>query len=251
MKFSVCVESVFDGCDFAESMKEIKNAGIDTIEFWTWDNKNIEAIKSEKESLGINIAGFCTKYFNLVNPDNREQYLSGLKESIEIAKRLNVTKLITQVGDEIKDVSREAHNKSIIDGLKACAPILEESGVTLLAEPLNTFVDHIGYYLYSSGECAEIIRTVNSPNVKMLFDIYHQQIMEGNLISNITKYFDCIGHFHAAGNPGRNEIYKGEINYKNIFEAIDSLGYKGFMGLEYFTKENPTQTIKDILSYLS
>ena len=234
MNFSVCVDAVFNGNDFIEAMKMIKHAEIDTIEFWSWGNKDIKEIRAAKESLGMQVFAFCTKCLNLVNPDHRELYLEGLLESVEIAKELGSSHIITTVGDEIPNMSREEQHKSIINGLKACLPILEQNGITLLVEPLNIIVDHAGYYLYSSSECADIIRSVNSPKVKMLFDIYHQQITEGNLIFNITEYFDCIGHFHAAGNPSRNELYKGEINYRNIFKKIDSLGYKGYIGLEYF-----------------
>lgn len=124
-----------------------------------------------------------------------------------------------------------------MEGLKACVPYLEESGITLVVEPLNVRVDHAGYYLYSSDEAAGIMREVGSPYVKMLFDIYHQQITEGDLIRRIREYIPYIGHFHAAGNPGRHELYDGEIDYRKVFAAIGETGYDGYIGLEYFPED--------------
>lgn len=128
------------------------------------------------------------------------------------------------------------------------APFLEEAGVTLVVEPLNILVDHPGYYLYSSEEAFQIIDEVGSPNVKVLFDIYHQQIMEGNLISRIQRNINKIGHFHAADNPGRHELYMGEIQYLNVFRAIEETGYRGYIGFEYFPLEEPLSGIWKILN---
>ena len=155
-----------------------------------------------------------------------------------MAKELGCKFLISQVGDELEGVSREDQHNSIVDGLKVCAPMLEEEGITLVIEPLNTHVNHKGYYLYSSHEAFEIVDKVGSGNVKVLYDIYHQQIMEGNLISTIRNNIDKIGYFHAAGNPGRNELYYGEINYMEVLKAIRETGYNGYIGLEYFPKDD-------------
>ena len=116
----------------------------------------------------------------------------------------------------------------------------------LVIEPLNTYVDHAGYYLWSSDEAFQIVGEVNSPNIKVLFDIYHQQIMEGNIIPRIRKNINSIGHFHAAGSPGRHELDSGEINYPNIFEAIGEAGYTGYIGLEYFPLKDAVEGLKKL-----
>jgi hydroxypyruvate isomerase len=108
-------------------------------------------------------------------------------------------------------------------------------------------VNHKGYYLATSAEGFEVIREVGSPAVKLLFDIYHQQITEGNLIANIRAGIDLIGHFHTADNPGRNELGTGEINYRNVFKAIEETGYQGF-GLEYAPIADPAETLKGALA---
>jgi hydroxypyruvate isomerase len=247
VKFSVCVDALFGGKDFIESASKVKKVGIGTIEFWQWWDRDIESIAMAKNRLGIEIWGFCTKFISLTDSLAREEYIEGIRESIAVAQKLGAKHLITQVGNEIQGISRGEQHKSIVEGLKACAPLLEGADITLVFEPLNTLVDHKEYYLHSSEEAFEICDEVCSNNIKVLFDIYHQQIMEGNLISTITKNIHKIGHFHAAGNPGRNELDSGEINYKEIFKAIKNSNYKGYMGLEYFPKDDVVLGLKKLI----
>ncbi|MFR8975941.1 MAG: TIM barrel protein, partial [Eubacteriales bacterium] len=120
-----------------------------------------------------------------------------------------------------------------VAALKEAKPILERYGVTIMIEPLNTLVNHPGYYLWSAVEGFEIVREADHPLVKVVYDIYHQQVMEGNIIPNITNNLDCIAHLHSAGHPGRHELQYGESDYNVIFRAVDEAGYKGCCGLEY------------------
>lgn len=246
MKVSICVDAVYIGKDFVESLKEINSCGVKAFEFWTWWDKDLKAIKAVKEELGLEVVAFCTKFVSLVDASKREEYISGLKESIEAAKFMGCKTLISQVGNDIGS-PRAEQRKNIVDGLKACVPLLEEAGITLVLEPLNIYVDHAGYYLYSSQEGFDIVDTVGSKNVKLLFDLYHQQIMEGNLIRNCTGNIGKIAHFHAAGNPGRHELCIGEVNYAEVFKAIDVAGYEGYVGFEYFPVEEPAKGIKAFL----
>lgn len=144
MKLSVCVEALFNGWDITEGMKAIKEAGVDAFEFWGWWGKDLDEIKRAKEELGLNIAAFCTRMISLVDSTLREDYIKGLKETIEVARYLGCNKLITQVGNELGDVDRGQQRRNLVDGLKTCSPILEDAGITLLVEPLNTLVDHKG-----------------------------------------------------------------------------------------------------------
>ncbi len=128
--------------------------------------------------------------------------------------------------------------------IKQASKIVEEGNIILVLEPLNTLVDHPGYFLDSAKEGAKIIREINHPNIRLLYDIYHMQIMEGNIISTIEKNVDIIGHFHAAGVPGRHELYLGELNYLNIIKRIDELGYEGYIGLEYFPSIDSEESLR-------
>jgi hydroxypyruvate isomerase len=250
MKLSVCIDALFRGKSLEESMREVKAAGVDTIEFWGWWNKDLACLLKLKEEFGINISAICTKFVSLTDSTKRQEYLDGLQESIVAAKALGCRALITQVGSELSDVARDKQHESIVQGLNACVSLLEEADITLLIEPLNVLVDHKGYFLYSSEEAFRIIEEVGSTKVKVLFDIYHQQISEGNLIQRITKNIDKIGHFHAAGNPGRHELTTGEINYAEIIKAIKSTNYSGFLGLEYFPTKDTAEGIKEVVQMI-
>ncbi|MDQ0058974.1 hydroxypyruvate isomerase [Paenibacillus harenae] len=128
--------------------------------------------------------------------------------------------------------------------MRLAAPIAEEAGITLLLEPLNTAVDHPGYLLTSSSEAFNLIELVNSDHVKVLFDIYHQQITEGNLIRSMLGNLQSIGHLHAAGCPGRHELQFGEIHYANVIQALRSAGYSNYFGLEFFPSAQPSQGLE-------
>ncbi|MCA0757373.1 TIM barrel protein [Paenibacillus sp. N4] len=240
-KISISLEAVFTGRDFIKSMEAIKSIGINAFEFWSWWDKDLVRIQAAKESLGLDLAAFATRFISLADPAQRSAYIAGLRESIAVARRMNCPTLISQVGNELPGVPRAVQHQSIVEGLKQAALYCEEAGITLVVEPLNTVVDHPGYYLYSSDEAFRIIDEVGSPYVRVLYDIYHQQIMEGNLIARIQKNIDKIGHFHAAGNPGRHELYIGEINYIDVFRAIAETGYSKYVGFEYFPLGDPLQ----------
>lgn len=238
MIFSVCLETLFRGMDPTASMPLVRKAGLNAIEFWSWWNKDLVRMKKDKEALGLEVAAFCTRFVSLVDDSRHAEYLTGLKESVAAARDLGCSTLISTVGQDT-ELGRDLQHANLVKGLKACLPVLEEAGVTLVIEPLNLLVDHMGYYLSSSDEAFQIIDEVGSPSVKVLFDIYHQQITEGHLISRISRNIHKIGHFHAAGNPGRHELDLGEINYPAVFKAIDDLGYKGYVGLEYVPTGDP------------
>ena len=233
MKISVCIESVFQGMDSLAALEQVRAAGFGAFEFWNWQNKDMEKLAQKKAALGLHCVCFCTKSFELTDPDKRDTFLEGLKESVLQAKQLIVPFLITQSGMDT-GAERKLQRRNICESLKAAAPLLEASGVTLLLEPLNGKIDHAGIYLESSDEGFEILETVGSPHIKLLFDVYHQQITEGDVIRRMISHIDQIGHVHCAGNPGRHELDSGELNYKGIFRALDKAGYQGYAGIEYF-----------------
>tara|TARA_B110001450_G_C17460637_1_gene416064 strand:- start:269 stop:766 length:498 start_codon:yes stop_codon:yes gene_type:complete len=121
---------------------------------------------------------------------------------------------------------------NVVESLKMASGILEPHGITMVLEPLN-FRNHPGLFLSESPQAYEICKAVNSPSCKILFDIYHQQIQEGNLIPNIEACWDEIAYFQIGDNPGRNEPNTGEINYKNIFKYIHQREYNGILGMEH------------------
>jgi len=246
---SVCFDAVFEGMPVQQAIEQVAKSGIGAIEFWGWWDKDLSVIEAAKKQHDLNISACCTKFVTLVDPSKRAEYLQGLEESIEAAIRLECPTLISQVGNFRPGVPREEQHQALVDGLKEAAPMLEAAGVTLVIEPLNELIDHKGYYLVRSEEAFEIIDEVGSDRVKVVFDIYHQQISEGQLIANITANIDKIGHFHAAGNPGRHELTVGELHYPSIFDAIRETGYLGYVGLEYWPKHDPVTGLREVASW--
>jgi len=250
LKVSLCTEMIFGGEPLHDILPIVKEAGYEAIEFWGWGNKDINALERSMDKTGLALAAFCTKNNVLVDAAERANYISGLKETLPIAKRLGCRTLLTTVGQSLDGVPAEAQTESIIAGLRAAAPLAEEAGVTMVLEPLNILVDHRGYFLDRSDAGFNILKEVGSPNVKLLFDIYHQQITEGNLIQNITANIGAIGHFHSADVPGRHDIGTGEINYANVTKAIVEAGYKDYFGLEYSPLGDRIESIRNALKAL-
>ena len=248
-KPSVCVDAVLGDTSIEEALSMVSAAGIPAFEFWGWWDKDLEAIHSAKERFKLDISACCTKFISLVDPTTRDDYLKGLEESIATARDLGCPTLISQVGDAIPGVDRQVQHQCLAEGLREASSLLKNSGVTLVIEPLNELVDHAGYYLIRSDEAFEIIEEVKDDSIKVVFDIYHQQISEGHLIHNISNNIDHIAHFHAAGNPGRHELTRGEIHYPSIFEAIQKTDYNGYVGLEYWPVDEPIKGLKEVASW--
>ncbi|WP_299675099.1 TIM barrel protein [uncultured Dokdonia sp.] len=162
----------------------------------------------------------------------RDEFLADIKSSIDVAKRVKA-KWMTVVPGHIDLRQNMAYQTAhVIEALKQASAILEPHGITMVLEPLN-FRNHPGLFLSESPQAYQICKAVNSPSCKILFDIYHQQIQEGNLIPNIEKCWDEIAYFQIGDNPGRNEPTSGEINYKNVFKYIHSKGFNGVLGMEH------------------
>ena len=235
LKYSAHLDLFLQDLYVNDRIAKFAELGFPGFELWCWwDEKyNLDEILAAAKKHQLEIAAICTKFITLTDPAFRSEYLAALKDTIRICKKLNCKTIISQVGNELPDKSRKEQKTSLIEGLKESAKILESTGLTLAVEPLNLLVDHAGYFLSTSAEGAEIVQAVNSQSVKMLFDIYHQQITEGNLISNIRKYAPIIGHYHIADHPGRNEPGSGEINYTNVLSAVAETGYNDYIGWEF------------------
>lgn len=171
---------------------------------------------------------------NLTSGDEslREEFLDEIKASVEVAKRVNAKWITVVPGyvDQRKNLQYQTAN--VIESLRRASAILEPHEIIMVLEPLN-FRDHPGLFLTESPQAYQICKAVNSPSCKILFDIYHQQIQEGNLIPNIESAWDEIAYFQVGDNPGRNEPTTGEINYKNVFKFIHSKGFEGIVGMEH------------------
>jgi hydroxypyruvate isomerase len=246
VKLSVCIEMVMGDPVFEDRIAKVAEAGLGYFEFWGWEGKNIEAIRQRAAAAGVSPSVFCVKGASLVDESLRGQFVQGFEETLPVARALGVTTLIATTGNERTDVGRAAQHANVVAALRLAAPLAEAAGVTIVLEPLNVLVDHEGYFLSSSDEGFDIVDEVGSPSVKLLFDIYHQQITEGHVIRRLTANIAKIGHFHVADNPGRHEPGTGELNYARIFEAIEATGYDRFVGLEYSPTASAVETLRAV-----
>ncbi len=243
MKTSVCIEMIYTEVPFFERFEKAARQGFDAVEFWNWDNKDMPAVKQAAQKAGIEIETFQSNLGGtLIHPGHRVNFAAGIQKSLDKAVEMGVSSLFLlsdELGDDrsvrfqFPELSDEEKYQSVLDGLKMLAPLAEKAGVTLMLEPLNILVDHPGYFLKGSAVGFDLVRAVGSPNIRLLFDIYHLQVMEGNIIQKLTSNLDVIGHIHVADVPGRHEPGTGELNYRNIFKALKKANYQGYIGFEY------------------
>jgi len=196
----------------------------------------VEKIRAEAERLGLTTGPFVTGVGSMTaaigDAAFREAGVKKMKEAVEFAKRVNAQCFLMVPGNLAAGVPLEQQTRNVIENLKWCVEPVEPSGKYIVLEPLNPR-DHPGLFLTRMAQAVEICRAVNSPACKIVDDIYHQQITEGDLIPNIDKAWEYIGAFHLGDTPGRKEPTTGEINYRNIFKHIHSKGYQGVLCMEH------------------
>ena len=172
---------------------------------------------------------------NLTSGDKElhDEFVQNVKDSIEIAKRVNARWMTVVPGhvDLKKEMAYQTAN--VIEALRRASKLLEPHDLIMVLEPLNWWTNHAGQFLTEIPQAYEICRAVDSPSCKILFDIYHQQISEGNLLPNMDKSWNEIAYFQIGDNPGRKEPTTGEINYLNVFKHIHSKGFNGILGMEH------------------
>ncbi|MCE9558440.1 MAG: TIM barrel protein [Armatimonadetes bacterium] len=164
--------------------------------------------------------------------DSLDKFLEECKSSVPVAKRVNAKWMTVVPGMVEPNMDMGYQTANVIDALRKACEIFEPHGLVMVLEPLN-FRDHPGLFLNKMGQGYEVCRAVNSPSCKILMDMYHQQIHEGNLIPNIDRAYSEIGYFQIGDNPGRNEPTSGEVNYGNVFKHIGKKGYTGILGMEH------------------
>jgi hydroxypyruvate isomerase len=198
-----------------------------------------ERIATEVQRFGMMMgpwvlyADFSKTSFVLNHSEVRSFLKTKMEEGIEVARRSGFTTMLMVPGRYDERLHPDYQRSNVIENLKYCAELAEPEGVTIVIEPLNTLRDHPGMYLTAMPQAFQICEAVGSPSVKIVDDLYHQQITEGNLIPNIDACWDQIAAFHVGDNPGRNEPTSGEINFRNIFKHLYERGYKGVICMEH------------------
>ena len=250
-RFSVCVEMVYRPLPFVERIEAVARAGYDAFEFWNWQDKDLEAVEATSRRLGLAVAAFGVSGGTLMDAANHDAYIETTHRAAAWARRLGCPNLIVTTGNEVTGVSRAAQFDVLHRGLERVAAAAADGGVVAVLEPLNTKVDHAGYFLDHAVDAFRLVRDINSSALRVLYDMYHMQIMDGDLIATIEANLDLISHFHVADVPGRHEPGTGEINYAFLFDFIDKLGYSGWIGCEYKPLTNTDAGVGWVRKYLS
>ncbi|MDR1370904.1 MAG: TIM barrel protein [Dysgonamonadaceae bacterium] len=196
-----------------------------------------EKIANEAQRLGLELGQFSLKTWDIPFVSDKSEAAKLIKEKmlagLEIQKRTGINKALIVLGYCDPKLHIEKQTANVIENLRMCCEIVEKNGIELLMEPLNTLVNHPGVFLMRTTQAKMICVAVDHPNCKMVDDLYHQQVTEGNLISNMETCWDYIGSIHIGDNPGRNEPTTGEINYKNIFQYLYDRKYNEVLSCEH------------------
>ncbi len=260
-KLSVRVEPLFPNMPLSRQIEKVAEAGYQGFEFGNWRDADAAAITKLKNKLRLECAcivgnrGVNPKGMGLCDPAERQGFLAEIKASAEAAAHFETTRLVVLTGFKVPGMPRERQRASIVEGLKRAHDVVAAHGVTLIVEPINTLAkveplnpqgdNHANYYLDRTPEAFAIVREVSSPFVKILYDIYHVQIMEGNLIETIRNNIRDIAHFHVGDVPGRHEPGTGEIHYGNVFKAIRETGFREFVAMEYVPSKDAMVTLAE------
>ena len=239
-KFNANLTMLFNEVDFLERFEKAAEAGFTGVEFlfpYRWQvNELVE--RMEKNRLTQVLHNLPAGDWEggergiACLPGREGEFQDGVGRAIEYAKALKCPALNCLAGVMPAGVPEELLKETMLGNMKFAADALEKEGIRLLVEPLNSR-DIPGFYLVSSRKTMELIDELGHQNVFLQYDIYHMQRMEGELINTILSLVDRIGHMQLADNPGRHEPGTGEVNFTNLFKAIDDAGYQGWIGCEY------------------
>ncbi len=228
---------------FDRRLEAAAQAGLPSVqlvaEYVAWDDAEYRRVRQLGRSLKVGFDALVAqpdwrkRPVTLVDPAHRDGFLADLRRALSAAKKLDCPRIILMSGDERPGVPRPLQYSSLIEGLKRGGELAAKENVTLILEPLNSLVNHPGYFLSSGVEGLEAIKQVANPHVKLLFDIYHQQVQEGNIIETLTGNIPHIAVFHVADCPGRHDPGTGELHYANIYRAIAKAGFQGHVAMEY------------------
>lgn len=231
------------GSDLIDQLKFMADVGFRSLEDNNMRTRPIsvqEQIANEMQRLDMAMGVFVAHTIgwsepNITTDDSaaHEEFLREIEESVEVARRVNATWMTVVPGRLHSRLELPYQTANIIEVLKRATDILEPHNLVMVLEPLNPLRDHPEQFLTKTSQAYEICKAVDSPSCKILYDVYHQQITEGNLIPNIDYAWEEIAYFQVGDNPGRNEPTTGEINYTNVFAHLYEKGYEGIIGMEH------------------
>ncbi len=241
MPSNVCVliDVFFPDLPLPQRVERVAALGFRAVETWQGgDAAVMQALGAACRESGVRLAsivmnGPADMRVAPVKSGNRPAFLEQLDRHTDLALAAGCQAGIVTTGNGVPDQSSDVHRACLIECLQAAGDAAGAKGFSLNLEPLNTRVDHPGYYLDDREAALAIVQAVARPNVRLLYDLYHLQVMGGNHLAFILPHLAWIGHFHAAGVPGRHELFESELDYPYVLGKILAAGYTGFIGLEY------------------
>jgi hydroxypyruvate isomerase len=239
-RFAVNVEIWWSKLPLAERVARAAELGFQGIEFWPWRGKDLAELERATKDRGVSVAQFTGWGFEpaLCDPANHARAVEEVREACAAARRLACPMLTIVAGNDRPGMTRDEMHAHVIAGLKRLAPVARDHGITLILEPMNGRVDHPGHCLYGSEAAVRICLAVDSPHVKINWDLYHMQLAEGDLCGRLREGFDQLAYVQVADTPGRKEPGTGEIRWPRVLRELHELGYRGFVGLECWPLED-------------
>lgn len=243
IELAINLETIYPGMDFCDKIRGVHRAGFRAIEFWGWQDKDLPRVKALCKELGVKVQAFSgTGSWSLCDRESRKAYMDWVRQSVRAAKELECSRLIlfpnhftpSGCADFRDRYSHEAMIANVTGTLTRLAPELEQEGMTVLLEPLCNVGADGGMSVTDTSVGADIVRAVGSPSVRLLCDVYHMQVMHGNLLQNINQNLDIVPYIHLADAPDRHEPGTGEINFSYLLPQIKESGFAGTVCFEYF-----------------
>ncbi len=246
-KLSVMLWTVFTDLPFEERLEKIAEAGYKAVElvgeYKNWTSADFDRYNARRKQLGITFDTTAGLQHGVGNPHERDAFLADLKATLPIMERIDCPAIIVMSGNKVPGMDSQVQHQSCIDGLKRAADMMEGKNVRLLLENIDP-EENPRYYLTSVREGFSIIKAVNHPQVKFLYDFFHEQISEGNLIEKLEKNINSVGLVHIADVPGRHEPGTGEINYRNIYKKLAELRYDQYVAMEFLPSSDPVGKLR-------
>lgn len=235
------------GDDTAARIRAAAAHGLDAVEIWGWRDKDLDAIHAALDETGVTLLSMIVDpQLQLVDPSTHDEYIEALRESLAVAQRLGAPNLVVVAQQEMPGVDRASQRAAVVSALSRAATELDSTDVTLLLEPLNSRVDHVGTFLDSTREGLDIVTEVGSSHLRLLLDAYHALTMEENLVEVIGDDMSLIGHVQVADVPGRHEPGTGTLNWQANLRLLRGLGYTGYWGMEYLPRAETVASLIEI-----
>ena len=246
-KLSVMLWTVFTKLPFEQRLEKVASAGYNNVElvgeFREWSEQDYRNVAQAKQRLGITFDATAGVEHSLADPGQRDAFLADVKNMLPVMEKIECPALIVLTGDRVPGLSHQDQHASCVEGLKRAAALLEGHSAKILLENIDP-EENPKYFLTSVTEGFDVIREVNHPQIRFLYDFFHEQISEGNLIEKVQKNVGLVDLFHIADVPGRHDPGTGEINYGNIYKKLVELGYDRYVAMEFHPVGDAVQGLK-------